>query len=140
MKKTVLLLFACLSLGLVATGCGGEDEDGGGGAGAGQPAQTEEQEATQGGGAAKAQVEVGMQDIAFVPEKVTVKKGGTITWTNNESAPHDVTKMDGPGPDFSSGNGNMQEGDTYEQTFNTPGEIRYVCTVHPGMEGTITVK
>ena len=53
-----------------------------------------------------------MKEIQFKPKDVTVAKGGTVTWTNNESVPHDVTKEDGPGPDFSSGKGNMQKGDT----------------------------
>ena len=138
MKKLLILAFACLSLGLVATGCGGDDDEDTGGSGD-QPAQTEE-EASGGGGTVKSNVEVGMKDIQFDPAEVTVKKGGTITWTNNESVPHDVTKEDGPGPDFSSGEGDMQEGDTFGQKFTTPGKIAYLCTVHPQMTGTITVK
>ena len=138
MKKLVAIGVACLSLGLVASGCGGDDEEDAG-TGGGQPAQGSEQQPAA-GGPAKSQVQVGMADIEFVPAAVTVKKGGTVTWTNNESVPHDVTKEDGPGPDFSSGSGDMQEGDTYKQTFNTPGEINYICTVHPEMTGTVTVK
>ena len=30
--------------------------------------------------------------------------------------------------------------DAQQQTFNTPGTIKYVCTVHPGMQGTVVVK
>ena len=138
MKKLLVLAFACLSLGLAATGCGDDDDEDSGGS-ADQPAQTTKEKPAA-HGAAKGAVEVGMQGIAFDPEHVTVKKGGTITWTNNESVAHDVTKEDGPGPDFSSGNGNMQEGDTFEQKFTAPGEINYVCTVHSNMTGTITVK
>jgi plastocyanin len=34
----------------------------------------------------------------------------------------------------------VSKGDSYKRTFATPSTVKYVCTVHPGMEGTITVK
>ncbi len=81
-----------------------------------------------------------MKGIKFDPDSVTVKVGGTVKWTNNEDVPHDVTKEDGPGADFSSGNGNMKKGDTFEQTFKEAGTVNYVCTVHPNMKGTVNVE
>ena len=138
MSRLFALLLASLALGLVVAGCGGDDDDGGGGA-----AETTEQPAedTSGGDEAMGgMTEVGMEGIKFDPAEVTVKAGGTVMWTNNESIPHDVTKVDGPGPDFSSGKGNMKQGDTYEQTFKEAGTVNYVCTVHPNMKGTVTVE
>jgi len=141
MKRAFTILSTCLALGLVAAGCGGDDEEDGGGSSASPPAETAAEKPPADSGPAKGAVEVGMEGIAFKPDAVTVKKGGTVTWTNNESVAHDVTKEDGPGPDFSSGDpGGMDEGDTFEQKFNVPGEISYVCTVHPNMTGTVTVK
>ena len=64
--------------------------------------------------------------------------GGTITWTNEDSFAHNVTKESGPGPEFASDT--MQEGDTFTQKFDTPGTIGYVCTIHPQQTGTITVE
>ena len=138
MKKWLILSMMCLALGLVFAGCGDDDEDSGGGGSAETSEQPAEHTGTSGGGT-KA-VEVGMEGIAFDPEDVTVAKGATVKWTNNEDVPHDVTKKAGPGPDFSSGKGNMQKDDTYEQTFHTAGKIDYVCTVHPNMTGTVTVE
>jgi plastocyanin len=134
MTKLLALIFACLALGLVA--CGGDDDDGGGGGGGG--ASTQEQPSDTGGGG----TEVSMQSIQFHPGEVTVNAGDTITFTNDESVPHDVHKTSGPGDDFSSGpDGGMQEGDTFELTLDQPGTYEYVCHVHaPGMAGTITVK
>ena len=142
MKKILYLALACLALGLVATGCGGDDDEDSGGSSADQPAETaaEKPPADSGGGAAKGNAEVSMEGIAFDPSDVSVKKGGTVTWTNNESVPHDVTKEDGPGAKFSSGTGDMKQGDTYEQTFKEAGTVNYVCTVHPNMKGTVTVE
>lgn len=139
MTKWLAMWTACLALAVAAVGCGDDDDDEGGGGGG----EAAEQAAPTGGGekAAKS-VEVSMQNIAFDPESVTVAKGGTVTWTNNESVGHDVTKTGGPGPDFRSGEpGGMGQGDTYEQTFRKAGKVEYVCTVHQGtMKGTITVK
>jgi plastocyanin len=137
MTKLLALILACLALGLVAVGCGGDDEDGGDGGGG--AATTEEPTATGGGGGGAA---VAMQNIQFDPQELTVDAGETITFTNDESVGHDVHKTSGPGPDFSSGDpGGMQEGDTFELTLDEPGTYEYVCDIHaPGMAGSITVK
>ena len=81
-----------------------------------------------------------MKNIQFSPKALTVSKGTTVTWTNEDSVNHDVTKTSGPGPKFASGTGNIGSGGTYKMTFNTPGTIQYRCTIHPGMTGTIVVK
>jgi plastocyanin len=81
-----------------------------------------------------------MKNIQFSPKALTVSKGTTVTWTNEDSVNHDVTKTSGPGPKFASGTGNIGSGGTYKMTFNTPGTIQYRCTIHPGMAGTIVVK
>ena len=147
MKTLLAMICACLALGLVAAGCGGDD-DNGDDSGAAPAATTEEPADTggatddgSGGAAATEDVPVSMKDIAFNPADATVTKGGSVTWTNDDTVGHDVTKTSGPGPDFKSGDpGAMSGGDTFTQKFDTAGTIKYVCTVHPGMEGTVTVK
>src|ERR687895_13525 len=120
MARWLALLLACVALGLVVAGCGDDDGDDGGGGGAG------------GAGGA----EVSMEGIAFQPAEVTVSAGDTVTWTNNDSVGHDVTA-----DSFSSGDpGGMASGDTFEHTFEEAGTFDYVCTVHPGMEGTVVVE
>jgi plastocyanin len=115
MTRWLALLFACMAL--VGAGCGGDDDDGGGGGG--------------GGGA-----EVTMEGIAFNPATITIKTGDRVTWTNKDSVGHDVT-----GDDFESGDpGGIGNGDTFEHTFDEAGTFKYVCTVHPGMEGTVKVQ
>jgi plastocyanin len=136
MRKLLVLMLACLALGLVA--CGGDDDDDDGGGGGGGAATTEEPAGGGGGGGAN----VSLKDIQFDPKDITVKAGETITFTNDESIPHDVHKQSGPGGNFSSGpDGGMQQGDTFELKLDKPGKYDYVCHVHaPGMAGTITVK
>jgi plastocyanin len=131
MKRWLALLLACVAL--VAVGCGGDDDDdgNGGGGGGGGAAETTEEPSAAGGG-----TEVSMKDIKFNPGSVTVNAGDTVTWVNDDSVGHDVT-ADG----FKSGDpGAMQNGDTFEHTFDAAGKFDYVCTVHPGMEGSVTVK
>jgi plastocyanin len=126
--RWLALLFACLSLALVGVGCGDDDDDGGGG---GQAAEEQPAPAAEGGSA-----EVSMKDIKFSPEEVTVKAGDTVSWVNDDGVGHDVT-----GDDFKSGEpGAMQNGDTFEHTFDAAGTFEYVCTVHPGMKGTVKVE
>ena len=136
MARWLALLLACTALGLVAAGCGGDDdEDEGGGGGA---ATTEEPAGGGGGGddGGGGGTAVSMEGIAFSPAEVTVAVGDTVTWTNNDPAGHDVTA-----DSFSSGDpGGLAEGDTFEHTFEEAGSFDYVCTVHPGMEGTVVVE
>jgi plastocyanin len=146
MKTLLAAICVSLALGLVVAGCGGDDDDSGD---SGAAATTEQPADTGGGGGAEdksggAEAESGakvsMKDISFQPSNVTVAKGGSVTWTNDDSVGHDVTKESGPGPEFKSGDpGGIAGGDAFTQKFNTPGSIKYVCTVHPGMEGTVTV-
>ena len=132
MTKLIALILACLALGLAA--CGGDDDSGGGSGGGGNSTG---QSGSSGGGTS-----VSMKNIQFDPKDLTIKAGQTVTFTNDESIPHDVHKESGPGGDFSSGSdGGMQQGDTFKLKLDKPGTYKYVCHVHaPGMAGTITVK
>jgi plastocyanin len=126
-----------LALALAAAGCGGGSSSGGG-------AQTSSQSSSSSAGSSAAggakTVKVSMKDISFKPKAATVPKGATVVWTNDDTVAHDVTKSGGPGPSFSSGTGNIQPGGSYKRTFTMPGKISYRCTVHPGMDASLTVK
>jgi plastocyanin len=154
MNRWLALLLACLALTLVAAGCGDDDDDGGGGGeqnseqpaeqngGGGGGEQNSEQPAEQngGGGGGGEQggggAEVKMEGIEFNPAEVSVSKGDTVTWVNEDSVGHDVT-----GDSFKSGDpGGLQNGDTFKFTFKKAGTFDYVCTVHPGMDGSVVVK
>lgn len=131
MRKWLVLLLGVLALGLVAAGCGGDDNDGGGG---GSPAPSEQP--ADGGGSSAGGSTVAIKGFAFNPGDVKVAKGDTVTWTNEDSAGHDVT-----GDGFTSGEpAGMGQGDTFEHTFTEAGSFDYVCTVHSNMKGTVTVE
>jgi plastocyanin len=137
MKKLLVLLIACLALTLAA--CGDDDDDDGGGDGAATP--TTEQTDTGAAPPAKAgeTVSVDIPAIEFDPADVTVKVGDTVKWTNSDDLPHTVTKSGGPGPDFDSGDLEPGGGE-FEQTFDEKGKVDYVCTIHPGQSGSVTVE
>jgi plastocyanin len=88
------------------------------------------------GSAAGDVVQVAMKDIAFTPKAVTAKVGQTITWVNDDKLDHNVTADSGAG--FKSRA--FGSGGRFSYTPTKPGIIRYECTLHPGMNGTITVK
>ena len=73
-----------------------------------------------------------------VPSIPGLAAGDSITWTNSDTVTHTVTKDGGPGPDFDSGN--MEVDATFEQKFTVAGTIDYVCTIHPSQTGKITVE
>ena len=134
MNRWLALLLACVALGVVVAGCGNSDDDGGGSS----DAQKTKQGSSGGGGGSGSAggAKVSMEGIKFNPASVTVKAGDKVTWTNKDSVGHDVT-----GDNFKSGDsGGMQNGDTFSQTFDKKGTFDYVCTVHPGMKGSVTVK
>jgi amicyanin len=141
MRKWLALLIACVAVGLLVAGCGDDDDDGGGGGNGGAATQEEQPAQTSEGGGGGGGAQVSMQNIQFEPGDLRINAGETVTWTNDEAVPHDVDGS-GPGGEFSSGpEGGMNEGDTYEFTFDEPGTYDYVCRVHaPGMAGTVTVR
>lgn len=82
--------------------------------------------------------QVSMQDFDFAPKNILVKKGTTVTWTNNDSAHHNVEFVSGglkgeKGP-------LLDEGETYTYTFDEVGTFEYKCTPHPFMQASVTVE
>ena len=82
-----------------------------------------------------AQVAISMKNIQFAPKAATAKVGQTVVWTNQDSVAHNVTATSGA----SFRSANFGKGGTYKQTLTAPGKIAYVCTLHPGMDATLTV-
>lgn len=76
---------------------------------------------------------ISMEDFAFVPSTPTVKVGDTVTFVNNDSAPHRVS-IDGQ--DL----GEQAKGEKVEWTATKAGTFPFSCTIHPAMTGQITVQ
>jgi plastocyanin len=78
---------------------------------------------------------VTIANLAFSPSDITVKKGATVTWTNNDSTAHTVTSSAEHGPNSQ----NINPGNSYTFTFADEGTFNYHCSLHPQMTGTVTV-
>jgi amicyanin len=78
---------------------------------------------------------VSIDNFTFSPQRLTVKSGTTVTWTNRDDIPHTVASTTRA---FKSKA--MDTDDTYSFTFTTPGTYEYFCSLHPHMTGTIVVE
>lgn len=76
-----------------------------------------------------------IEAFAFEPKRIEANVGQAVTWTNRDPAEHTVTEEGGC---FDSGT--MAASATFTQTFDRPGEYRYICTLHPGMTGMVVVR
>lgn len=83
--------------------------------------------ATQGGTAS-----VTIQNFAFVPGTLTITRGTTVTWVNQDPVSHSVVS-----DAFRSTT--LSKGSAYSFTFENAGTYQYHCGIHPSMTGTITV-
>jgi plastocyanin len=90
---------------------------------------------------------VSIAGFAFSPQTLTVTAGTTVTWTNNDGAPHTVTSTDGPSTGAATtgvfDSGTLAQGQTFGFTFDKAGTFYYDCTLHAAqasMHGTVIVK
>jgi plastocyanin len=77
---------------------------------------------------------VTIKNFAFSPATSSIHVGDTITWSNNDVAPHTATASD-----HSFDTGTINKGKSASHTFSKAGTFAYICSIHPSMHGTITV-
>ena len=118
--RRLLLLLAVLVLGAAA--CGDDEDAGGGGAAS--------------GACPDGAVVILMVDIEFDPEDATASVGQEICWYNEDTIDHNAVAESGA--DFESEL--FGHGGTFTTTVDSPGTVEYVCTIHPGMTGTLTIE
>ncbi len=129
-----LLLLALLALSALALGACGKSSSGGSssqGGGAPQAA------APAGGGPALAAAKVTIANYKFMPASITVKAGGTVTWTNTDSDRH-TASSDAEPRVFDTNT--LNKGQSKAVSFKKPGTYKYLCVYHAFMQGTVVVK
>jgi len=82
-----------------------------------------------------ADIEVNIDQFAFVPQRLGVKVGTTVTWINDDDVPHTVVSTS---KSFRSKT--LDTRDRFSFTFTTPGSYEYFCSLHPHMTGAIVVE
>ena len=71
----------------------------------------------------------------FVPPEIGVSsEGNIVSWINDDSTEHTITADDG-----SFDSGPISPGDTFDNTFDAPGDFGYHCSIHPFMTGVVIV-
>jgi plastocyanin len=84
---------------------------------------------------------VTVQNFAFSPAVITVPRGTTITWVNQDSASHtivsDAQGSVAQGALFTSNS--LANGAGYSFKFDNPGTYPYHCSIHPTMKATVIV-
>jgi plastocyanin len=84
---------------------------------------------------ASGHVTVSIVDYAYSPQRLTVRAGTSVTWTNHDATAHTATANDSAS--FDTGTINPHHSRTVR--FTHPGSYSYHCAFHAFMTGTITV-
>ena len=75
-----------------------------------------------------------MDGTTFSPNELSVRVGETVEWMNKDPFPHNVTSALGG---FRSGD--LEPDQAWRWQAAKAGAFPYVCTLHPGMKGTLIV-
>jgi plastocyanin len=79
--------------------------------------------------------DVGITGFVFGPTKLTIGPGQSVTWTNGDDSPHQVTLTKSQ-----ERSAVLLKGQSHTQTFAAPGVYEYICGLHPSMKGSVEVK
>ena len=79
---------------------------------------------------------VNITNFLFEPQDVEVPAGTTVTWTNQDDAPHNVQDLSDLNTPISK---DLNKGDTFSITYPKPGTYPYVCGLHTYMTGNVKV-
>jgi len=84
---------------------------------------------------AKREAKVSISNFTFVPAEITVARGETVVWSNDDGAPHGLEYNDG-----AKGTDLLLPGQTFSRRFDRSGTYDYNCSVHPYMTGRVIVR
>lgn len=75
----------------------------------------------------------------FRPNNIIIKKGEQVKWVNNDGIAHVFSSMPliGAGGLFTP---SIEPGQSWSHAFDKPGDYYYICFIHRGMIGKITVE
>lgn len=76
-----------------------------------------------------------IEGMKFVPERLEVAAGDTISWTNRDVVPHTVSAA-AAGIE----SGTIAPGATWKTSVGRRGELPYLCRFHPTMKAAVVVK
>jgi plastocyanin len=78
---------------------------------------------------------VAIERFCFSPTVLYARPGDAVTWANRDSVPHNVGGANLAWGSFEQ----LRPGRSTSYSFSRPGVYAYVCSLHPGMVGTVVV-
>ena len=78
---------------------------------------------------------VHIDNFTFTPQEITITRGTTLTWVNDDDIPHAIAATNKA---FRSKA--MDTEQEFSFTFTEPGTYEYFCSLHPHMQGKVIVK
>jgi len=78
---------------------------------------------------------VRIDNFTFTPQEITITRGSTLTWVNDDDIPHTIAATNKA---FRSKA--MDTEQKFSFTFTQPGTYEYFCSLHPHMQGKVIVK
>ena len=82
---------------------------------------------------------ISIKGFAFNPAQLTVNKGATVTWTNDDGATHTVTSGV-PGTPNGKFDQRLEASKTFTFTFADAGTYDFFCNIHQSMKATVLVR
>jgi YVTN family beta-propeller protein len=83
----------------------------------------------------KDSAKVSIVNFAFTPAEISIAPGESVTWTNDDGAPHGLEFHDG-----AKGTDLLLPGASLSRRFDRPGTYDYNCSIHPYMTGRVIVR
>jgi plastocyanin len=87
-------------------------------------------------GAFAANLTITQKGRVFSSDEVSIKKGETLTFLNDDSVPHNIMSTS-KGNEFNLGS--QPPGSSTDVTFKEPGEMLVFCAIHPRMKMIVKV-
>ncbi|CAD6368973.1 Blue (Type1) copper domain-containing protein [metagenome] len=79
-------------------------------------------------------------DSCYIPSKIEIKKGESVTWVNQDAAFHSVTAGSYGEPSELFDSTYLDPEESFTFIFENIGTYDYFCTLHPWMKGQVIVQ
>jgi plastocyanin len=87
-------------------------------------------------GALAANLTITQKGRLFSSESITIKKGESVTFANDDTVPHNIVSAS-KGNEFNLGS--QPPGAATDVTFKESGEALVICAIHPRMKMTVKI-
>ena len=81
-----------------------------------------------------------VEDVCYIPSKIVIQKGDSVTWLNEDSAFHTVTSGFYGEPTELFDSGYLDPYQYYTLSFDEIGTYDYYCVLHPWMFAQVIVE